>query len=308
MQLVEVGSSVGNDRNDLIVVDVEPIAPLNFRSARIGWSTTLSRWVPMKFLAMVCLIFASAYVAGCVIYYLQQDRLLFIGAGSVTPPSDPRIQPVENVVNGLHLRGVRVLAQEGNTVLLYFGGNAEPVVYNALPMLQLTSVTAYLIDYRGYGDSDGSPSEHALRDDALAHFDWIRMQHPQSKIVLCGRSLGSAMALHVARRRDIDGIILISPFTSIGDVAAFHLPWLPVGPLLKHPFDTVPDAHHIDVDVLVIAAENDLVIPRRVTDALIRELPARTEAHVIPGTGHNDLMATAQSWALVRNYLRGLPQ
>ncbi len=54
MQLVEVGSSVGNDRNELIVVDVEPIAPLNFRSARIGWSTTLSRWVPMKFLAMVC--------------------------------------------------------------------------------------------------------------------------------------------------------------------------------------------------------------------------------------------------------------
>ncbi|MHC4342822.1 MAG: alpha/beta hydrolase [Planctomycetota bacterium] len=260
----------------------------------------------MKFLAMVCLITVGAYAASCLLYYLQQDRLLFIGAGSVTPPSDPRIQPVENVVNGLHLRGVRVLAQEGDTVLLYFGGNAEPVVYNSLAMLRLASVTAYLIDYRGYGASDGSPSEPALRADALAHFDWIRAQHPESRMVLVGRSLGSAMALHVATRRDVDGIILISPFTSIRDVAAFHLPWLPVRPLLRHPFDTVPDARRVEVDTLVIAAENDSVIPRRFTDAFVRELPTRTKAHIIPGADHNDLMARAQPWALVRQYLDDL--
>jgi pimeloyl-ACP methyl ester carboxylesterase len=262
----------------------------------------------MKSLALVCLITAGAYVAACALYYLQQDRLLFIGAGPVTPPSDPRIQPVEHVVNGLQLRGVRVLAQGGDTVLLYFGGNAEPVVYNAPPMLRLETVTAYLIDYRGYGDSDGSPSERALREDALAHFDWIRMQHPQSRIVLVGRSLGSAMALHVAAHRDIDGIVLISPFTSLRDVAAFHLPWLPVRPLLRHPFDSVPDAHRIGGDVLVIAGENDSVIPRRFTDALVRELPSGAEVHIIPGTGHNDLMATGRSWGLIRSYLLDLPR
>lgn len=261
----------------------------------------------MKFLAVLCLITAGAYVASCALYYLQQDRLLFIGAGPVALPSDPRIQPVAHVVNGLNLRGVRVLAQEGDTVLLYFGGNAEPVAYNSLPMLRLATVTAYLIDYRGYGDSDGSPSERALRDDALAHFDWIRIQHPQSRIVLVGRSLGSAMALHVAARRDIDGIVLISPFTSLRDVAAFHLPWLPVKPLLRHPFDAVPDAHRIGVEALVIAGENDSVIPRRFTDALVRELPSRAEVHIIPGTGHNDLME-ARSWGLVREYLLDLPR
>jgi pimeloyl-ACP methyl ester carboxylesterase len=262
----------------------------------------------MKFLAVVCLITAGVYVAVCALYYLQQDRMLFIGAGPVTPPSDPRIQPVAHVVNGLHLRGVRVLAQGGDTVLLYFGGNAEPVVYNALPMLRLAEVTAYLIDYRGYGDSDGSPSERALRDDALAHFDWIRTLHPQSRIVLVGRSLGSAMALHVAARRDIDGIVLISPFTSLRDVAAFHLPWLPIRPLFRHPFDVVPDARRIGADVLVIAGENDSVIPRRFTDALVRELPSGAEVHIISGTGHNDLMATARSWGLVREYLLDLPR
>lgn len=257
----------------------------------------------MKSLLAVFLIAAGAYAAICAIYYLQQDRLLFVGAGSVVPPPDPRIEPVDNTVNGLHLRGVRVLAREGDTVLLYFGGNAESVVNNALAMLRLGSVTAYLIDYRGYGDSEGSPSERALRGDALAHFDWIRIQHPHSRIVLIGRSLGSAMALHVAARRDIDGLILISPFTSICDVAAFHLPWLPVAPLLRHPFDTVPDARRLEVDALIIAADNDAVIPRQFTDAIVRELPTRAAVHIIPGTGHNDLMATQQGWAPVREYL-----
>lgn len=264
----------------------------------------------MKSLAVLCMIAIGVYLAACAFYFLQQHRLLFIGAGSVAPPSDPRIQPVEHVVDGLHLRGVRVLAQErareGETVLLYFGGNAEPVVYNTIPMLRLANVTAYLIDYRGYGDSEGSASEAALRDDALAHFDWIRTQHPTSKVALMGRSLGSAMALHVAARRKVDGLILISPFTSIRDVAGFHLPWLPVRSLLKHPFDAVPDARRIEVDTLVFAAENDSVIPRRWTDALLSELPTRAQTHVIAGTDHNDLMATDREWALVRIYLEGL--
>lgn len=262
----------------------------------------------MRLLAALGLITAGAFVASCALYYLQQDRMLFIGARSVTPPSHPRIEPVEHVVNGLHLRGVRVLAHEGNMVLLYFGGNAEPVVYNALPMLRLASATTYLIDYRGYGDSDGSPSERALRDDALAHFDWIRTQHPQSRFVLVGRSMGSAMALHVASRREIDGIILISPFTSLRDVAKFHLPWLPVGPLMKHPFDTLADARRVEVDTLVIAAENDTVVPRRFTDALVRELPTGADVQIIPGADHNDLMAAPQHWELIHEYLRSLPQ
>ena len=260
----------------------------------------------MKSLAVFCLVAAGAYLALCALYYLGQDRLLFIGARSVPLPPDPRVEPIEHVVAGYHLRGVRVRAKEGDTVLLYFGGNAEPAVANAWPMLRLASVTAYLIDYRGSGYSDGSPSEGGLRSDALARFDWVRDQHPKSRIVLLGRSLGTAVALHVAARREIDGLVLISPFTSLRDVAAFHFPWLPVRPLMKHPFETLEDARRIETDVLVIAAENDSVIPRRFTQALLGELSSRTEAHVIPGTDHNNLMATAAEWALVRDHLRGL--
>ena len=145
----------------------------------------------MRSLAVFFLISAGAYVAICALFYLQQDRLLFIGARPVTPPSDPRVQEIEHVVGGVRLRGVRVLAEEDDpVVLLYFGGNAEPAVANAASMLTLGSVTAYLIDYRGYGDSAGSPSETALRSDALAHFDWVRGQHPKSRVAILGRSLG----------------------------------------------------------------------------------------------------------------------
>ena len=262
----------------------------------------------MRPLAFFLLISAGAYLSICALFYLQQDRLLFIGARPVTPPSDPRVQRIEHVVAGVSLRGVRVRAQEDEqVVLVYFGGNAEPVVANVRPMLALASVTAYLIDYRGYGDSEGSPSEGGLRGDALARFDWVHDQHPKSRVAIVGRSLGTAMALHVAARREVDGLILISPFTSLRDVAAYHYPWLPVRPLMKNPFDTLGDIHRIETDTLVIAAENDSVIPGRFTEALIRELPCGSETHVIPGTDHNDLMATAEEWALIRNHLRGLP-
>lgn len=259
----------------------------------------------MKSLFLLGLILVGAYLALCALYYLQQDKLLFIGAGPIVPPPSPRIERVEHLVDDLALRGVRVLPQAGRTVLLYFGGNAEPVVANAYDMLRLGSVTAYLIDYRGYGESEGSPSETDLRKDALAHFDWIRDRHPANPIVVVGRSLGTAMALHVAARREIDGLVLISPFTSLRDVARFHLPWLPVGPFMRHPFDTVPDARRIRIDPLVIAAEHDSVIPRYLTEALVRELPSRPEAHFVPRTDHNDLMATQSPWDLVRDYLEG---
>lgn len=260
----------------------------------------------MKFFAAAFVITALVYLSGCALYYLQQDRLIFIGARPIELPSDPRIEPITHVVDGVSLRGVRVLAQEGDTVLLYFGGNAEPVGYNALAMLRLATVTAYLIDYRGYGDSDGRPSEGVLRSDALAHFDWVRSQHPQNRIVLVGRSLGSAIALHVAARREIDGIVLISPFTSLRDVAAFHLPWLPVRPLMKHPFDVVQDAQQTGVEALIVAGENDSVIPLRLTEALVRELPRPAALHVVPQAGHNDLMATGREWNWVRDYVRDL--
>jgi len=262
----------------------------------------------MKSIAMFFVISAGAYLAICALFYLQQDRLLFIGARPVTPPSDPRVHSIEHFVGGVSLRGVRVRAQEDeDAVLVYFGGNAEPVVANVWSMLALASVTAYLIDYRGYGDSGGLPSEGALRDDALARFDWVRDQHPKSRIAIVGRSLGTAMALHVAARREVDGLILISPFTSLREVAAFHYPWLPVRSLMKNPFDTLGDARRIETDTLVIAAANDSVIPGQFTEALLRELPLGPEAHVIPGTDHNDLMATGEEWALVRDHLRGLP-
>ena len=61
-----------------------------------------------------------------------------------------------------------------------------------------------------------------------------------------GRSLGSAMALHVAARRDVAGLILVSPFTSLRDVARSHLPWLPVGPLMRNPFDTLEDLRRVE--------------------------------------------------------------
>lgn len=262
----------------------------------------------LKSFALTFLFIGGAYLMICALYYFQQERLLFIGASADTPPEHPRIQAVQHQVGSVALRGFRVSATHTDTELiaLYFGGNAEDVAYSSWPMLSFEHTSVYLMNYRGYGNSEGSPGETELRQDALAHFDWIRERHPNAGIAIIGRSLGCAMALDLAAQRDVAGLVLISPFTSIGDVGAFHFPWLPVKPLLKHPFESVQDARRVKVGALIIAAENDEVIPRKFTDALREELKSPSELHIIPGTNHNSLMGEDLPWQLIGDYLKSL--
>lgn len=258
----------------------------------------------MKSLVLPVLVIAGGYLLICAFYYLQQDRMLFLGASAASLPEHPRIRPVEHVVQGVTLRGFQLEGDDprNGVVIVYFGGNAEDVAHTAWQMLELGE-NAYLFNYRGYGRSEGAPAELALRGDALANFDWIRVRHPTSPVVVFGRSLGSAMALQLAAERGIAGLILASPYTSIRDVAAYHFPWLPVGPLMKNPFDCVANARSVTVPTLVIAAKHDEVIPRRFTDALRGELGAESELYVIEGTDHNTLMAQPRPWGLIASYL-----
>lgn len=263
--------------------------------------------IDLKSVALPFLVIAGGYLLICALYYLQQERLLFIGAAPASVPSHPRIHSVEHRVDGIALRGFEVAAmdRENDITAIYFGGNAENVAHTTWPMLDV-GASVYLINYRGYGKSEGKAGQAALLRDALASFDWIHDKHPASRMVVIGHSLGAAMALHLAVQRETEGLILISPFTSIRDVAAHHFPWLPVKPLLKHPFDCMANASRVRTPALVIAAQFDEVIPRRLTDGLREALAAESELHVIPNTSHNTLMGEALTWQLIRDYVRSL--
>ena len=173
--------------------------------------------------------------------------------------------------------------------LIYFGGNAEDVSYS-LPGLAnaFPDHAVYLLHYRGYGGSTGTPSEAAIIKDALTLFDKVHAEH--KNIVVVGRSLGSGVAVQLASQRPVARLVLVTPYDSIAEIAARQFPVFPVRWLLRDKFESYKYAPQITVPTLIIAAEHDEVIPRASTDALFNSFRARVAVFkVIARTGHNTI-------------------
>ena len=163
-----------------------------------------------------------------------------------------------------------------------------------------------LVNYRGYGASEGKPSERSLFADALVTFDALagRPDVDPSRIVLFGRSLGSAVAVHVAAERPVAAVILVSPFESMTAVGQRHYPWLPVGLLLRHPFDSGARAPAIRAPLLAIVAEQDTIIPPVHSKRLFDAWGGPKRWIAIPHADHNDVAGAPEFWAAVTAFLR----
>jgi pimeloyl-ACP methyl ester carboxylesterase len=179
------------------------------------------------------------------------------------------------------------LGGSGPNAIIYFGGNAENVGYN-IPLFTAVfpEYTVYLVNYRGYGGSTGSPTESGLYTDAVALFDHIKAKHPAISAI--GRSLGGSVAVHLASVRDIDKLVLVTPFDSLVSVGRKHMPIFPVSLLLKDKYDISIPASGISSPTLVVIAKLDEIVPRKSTEALVSALPhSVVEVKIIPDAGHN---------------------
>ncbi len=226
------------------------------------------------------------YVGFCVFMYASQRNAIYYPTPEVHVPeaADMRLES-----DGETLKIWRIADANGPNAIIYFGGNAEDVSGN-IPQFRniFPRHNVYLVNYRGYGGSTGSPSEMGLYKDALAVFDEIRSRYTDISVI--GRSLGSGVATYLATARDIDRLILVTPFDSIENVAKKAMPLLPVSLLLKDKFDSAGRVADIDAPVLVVIAENDEVIAKRHSDALAGAFPdSQVTVEVIPDTGHNTI-------------------
>ena len=237
--------------------------------------------------AMTVISVAVLIYAGCCVFlYASQRRAIYYPTPEVHAPEIPAIR----VESGGETLKIWNLENGGSSeAIIYFGGNAEDVAGNIPSFRQIFSRhTVYLVNYRGYGGSTGSPSEASLYKDALAVFDEIRSQH--ARISVIGRSLGSGVATYLASLRDVDRLVLVTPFDSIENVAKRAFPIFPVSILLTEKFNSIERASEIDAPVLLVAAENDRIIPRRHAEALAGAFPdAQVTIEVIPDAGHNTI-------------------
>jgi uncharacterized protein len=205
------------------------------------------------------------------------------------------------------VRGVLVLPPRARPgAVVYFGGNAEEVTANARGAQAAYGERAALfVNYRGYGLSDGVPGEKEIVEDSLALYDWLA-QRPDidaSRIALHGRSLGSGVAVQVASQRPVAGVVLSTPFDSALEVARQVYPWIPVGWLMRHPFDSTARAGGLRMPALVlIAAEDTLVRPER-AQRLAAAWGGPVEKHVFQGYGHGDIQLAPDYDRIVGTFL-----
>ncbi len=261
--------------------------------------------VPPRALPALTVLLAGALVYGalCGLLFLRQRSLLYFPQPhSADAPGELLALPMAGGPPEARVL-VTVRRRPGPKALIYFGGNAEAVA-GQLPLLEAAfpEHSLYLLHYRGYGGSSGQPSETGLFADALALFDRVRSDHGQIAVV--GRSLGSAVAVHLAAHRPVDRLVLVTPFDSIEAVAARHYPLVPVGLLLQDKYRSSAAAPRIGAPTLLIAAESDEVIPRANSNALLASFrPGVASMVVLPVEGHNAVEGFPGYLLLLRRFL-----
>jgi pimeloyl-ACP methyl ester carboxylesterase len=239
----------------------------------------------LKVLAVLLIAAMTAYAMACLGLFVFQRSFIYF------PPREAAVSAPK--VTTLAAPGavlkVSERPREGGKAVIYLGGNAEDVSAS-LPLFEraFPEHALYLLHYRGYAGSTGSPTEKDLVQDALALYDRVATQHPE--VVLVGRSLGTGVAVQVASRRPAHRLVLVTPYDSIAGIAVQQFRAFPVRLLLKDTYESGRYAPQVKAPTLILAASNDEVIPAWSTRLLVtRFAPGVASMTMIEGAGHNTI-------------------
>jgi hypothetical protein len=255
----------------------------------------------MKEITSIILVLMSIYLLFAAFLYIYQRRLIYYPM-SVDPGFHADEVSIDN--RGILLHGW-VLNPGKPRAVIYFGGNSEMVTHRREYFENVFSdYSVYLINYRGYGKSQGSPSESGLFSDALAIYDELIKRH--DSITAYGRSLGSGVAVYLAAMRPLEKLILLTPYDSVAAVAQGIYPLFPTRYLIRDRFDSESRASGIDVPVLIASAENDREIRLSHTLSLKQNFNSTLVVYqMIAGAAHNDIIDFPEYRKVVQNFLVG---
>ncbi|OMH39208.1 hypothetical protein BGP75_05140 [Motiliproteus sp. MSK22-1] len=241
-----------------------------------------------------------AYVALCGFLYLIQDSLIYFPQPrALSSPQNTLILPVQSEEIVISTR-----PHSGSKAILYFGGNSEDVSQN-LPVFDkvFPNQAVYLMHYRGYGGSSGTPSEAANYSDAVALFKTVQKDH--SSISIIGRSLGTGIATRLASQFPATNLVLVTPYDSIEAIASNKFPYIPVGLLLRDKYNSGKYAPDIKIPTTILMAEHDQVIPRQSTEMLSSRFSRNVVSLILfEGVGHNSISADPRYLPALQNALK----
>jgi uncharacterized protein len=219
--------------------------------------------------------------------------------------------PLEDVwfssTDGTRLFGWFVDAGPQAPTLLWCHGNAGNIIHRLENLAELYRVglSVFVFAYRGYGRSEGKPSEAGLYQDAQAGYDYVTKQRavPHNGMVIFGRSLGAAVATDLICRRSAAGLILESPFPSVAAVAKLTFFGGAAYWLLNSKFNLLERLPFVAAPILIIHGEQDSIIPLKLGKMVFEAAPSPKEFYNVRGADHNNLYRVGGS-----DYFRRLRQ
>ena len=248
----------------------------------------------MSSLKWFLLVAAAGYVALLALLYVAQRSLLYFPDPRRLHPTAAGLAQAEEVslqaADGVRLRTWHVPPREGMPVVLYFQGNGGGLDLRAERFRKVTADGTGLLalNYRGYGGSDGKPTEAGILLDAKAAYDFAAARYGAGRIVLWGESLGTGVAVALAAEEPVARVILESPYTSIADVAASIYWFVPVRLLLIDSFRSDQRIAKVTVPVLVVHGERDTIVRIAFGERLYERIPGPKQFIRLPRAGHND--------------------
>lgn len=256
-------------------------------------------------------ILAVGYALIAVMVYLFQSRLIYLpelpSRDLVTTP-DRLGMAYENVAlkteDGVSLHGWYIPASESKYTLLFFHGNAGNISHRleSIQIFHQLGLSVLIIDYRGYGKSDGHTTEAGTYRDARAAWEYLVSQRglDEKNIILFGRSLGGAVATQLATIKRPGGLIVESAFTSAEALAKTVYWYLPVKLLARIHYPTAKFVSRISCPILVIHSRQDEIVPYK-QGRQIFELASEPKRFLELRGGHNNGFSLSR-----RDYVNGL--
>ncbi len=238
----------------------------------------------MRTIASLIAIVMTAYVMLGVVLYVMQERMVFLAGlpGRALEATPQRLGFAYDDVSletadGISLHGWYVYAPESRGTVLFMHGNAGNISHrlDSIAIFCDLGFDTFIFDYRGYGQSEGKPSEKGTYRDAEAAWQYLVDERGQDAetIVIFGRSIGGAIAAWLAARRKAAALIVESSFTSAVDMAAHLYPFMPVRLISRLKYPVIEHVARAESPVLIVHSRNDEIIPFAMGKALYEAAP-----------------------------------
>ena len=269
----------------------------------IGQSAVKLKGLPMLGIWIVITI-AGVYLTFAGFLFIFQSHYIYYPERvlSVTPHSiGLQFESVSfETTDGVQLSGWFVPSESARGVILFCHGNAGNISHrlDSIQIFHQLGLDVFIFDYRGYGQSEGKPTEQGTYKDAEAAWRYLieERQVKPNEVIIFGRSLGGAVASWLAQSHTPGGLILESTFTSLPDIAAGLYPYLPVRLLLRFEYNTAEYLGRVDCPVLIVHSRDDEIMPFNHGQRLFESAKEPKKFLEITGTHNNGFITSGKRY------------